>query len=438
MSAGRAAEFLEAAMWHGGLEKAEAMLREDPSLADHSIHTAAVLGDDARVGAWLARDPALVHATAPPHGGDALNYLCLSKYLRLRPGQTPAFLRAATLLLDAGADPNTGFWTPPPNPEHETALYGAAGVAHHRAMTQLLLSRGADPNDGEAVYHSPESGDNGAMQALVETGKVTPESLSLMVIRKHDWHDYDGLKWLLEHGADPRRPRRRGWSPFHHGLARDNGREMLELLLDHGADPHEVQDGLTGIARAAHRGRGDVLAMLQRRGIALELEGVDYFLAMCALDRKDEVARVRRNEPATIAAVLAMGADRLAEFAGTWNTEGVGHLLDTGVPVDARYGGDGYFGVSKESTALHVAAWKGVAATVGFLLARGADVHARDGDGRTALMLAVKATVDSYWTERRSPESIRMLLAAGASVDGVKYPSGYAEADALLAAYGAR
>jgi len=27
---------------------------------------------------------------------------------------------------------------------------------------------------------------------LVETGKLTPESLSVMLIRKHDWHDYEG------------------------------------------------------------------------------------------------------------------------------------------------------------------------------------------------------------------------------------------------------
>jgi hypothetical protein len=40
--------------------------------------------------------------------------------------------------------------------------------------------------------------------------------------------------------------------------------------------------------------------------------------------------------------------------------------------------------------------------------------------------------VDSYWTERRSPESVKALLAAGASVAGVEMPSGYEEVDALL------
>lgn len=51
-----------------------------------------------------------------------------------------------------------------------------------------------------------------------------------------------------------------------------------------------------------------------------------------------------------------------------------------------------------------------------------------------ALALAVRACVDSYWKDRRSPESVQALLLAGATVGGVDYPSGYAEVDSLLAA----
>ena len=54
------------------------------------------------------------------------------------------------------------------------------------------------------------------------------------------------------------------------------------------------------------------------------------------------------------------------------------------------------------------------------------------GNGRTPLMLAVRACVDSYWMERRSPYCVRALLDAGASASGVPYPSGYREVDALL------
>src|SRR5580765_7197712 len=209
MSDGRVA-FLKAATWHGDLTEAEELLRNNPELRAADIHTAAVLGDDAAVRRWVAADPGNATTTSLPYGANALTHLALSKYLRLEPARTPAFLRAATALLDAGADPNTGFWTSGPHPEHETPLYGAAGVAHNEPLTRFLLKRGADPNDVEAVYQSPETDDYGAMKCLVETGKVTREHLSLMLIRKHDWHDYEGVKYLLERGVDP--------NPLHHAI----------------------------------------------------------------------------------------------------------------------------------------------------------------------------------------------------------------------------
>jgi transcriptional regulator GlxA family with amidase domain len=47
----------------------------------------------------------------------------------------------------------------------------------------------------------------------------------------------------------------------------------------------------------------------------------------------------------------------------------------------------------------------------------------------------VRACVDSYWKNMRSPESVEMLLRAGASVRGIVYPCGYAEVDDLLRQY---
>ena len=425
--------FLEEAMWHGTLAAAEALLATHPELRTSDIHTAAVLGDDVLVRKFLDQDPASVHAKSPPYGGDALNYLGLSKYLRLDPSRSEAFLRAARALLDAGADPNTGFWTTGKFPEYESALYGAAGVAHHAALTRLLIEAGANPNDEDAVYHCPEGDDLGAMQVLVETGKVTPENLSLMLVRKHDWHDYEGVKYLLEHGADPNLKRGRGWHPLLHAIARDNDLAIIELLVDHRADPNVRDEGTSTIELAARRGRGDVLAMFGKRGFPLDLQGVDRLIAACAMDDGTNVTELVRREPQLIPELLAQGSTLLSEFTGTWNTAGVRHLLDLGVPVTSLYKGDGYFDIAPNSTALHVAAWKLRADLVQLLLERGAAVNARDGKERTPLMLAVKACVDSYWSERHTSEPARLLLAAGATTDGVAFPSGYADVDVLLA-----
>jgi len=282
------------------------------------------------------------------------------------------------------------------------------------------------------VYHAPEGHDLGALKVMVETGKVTPENLLLMLIRKLDWHDPDGVRYLLAQGIDLGRRWRRAGTTLHHALERDNSLEIIELLLDHGADPTAVEKGRTAIALAARKGRSDVLEALERRGAPLEFHGVERLYA--ALARADAAAAraIADAKPALLREVLAEGGTLLAEFTLTWNNPGVRLLLELGVPATAVYGGYGYFAIAPDSTALHVAAWMLNADLVKLFIERAVPVNAKDGLGRTPLMLAVKACVDSYWTERRTPEPARLLLAAGASMEGVSIPTGYAELDDLL------
>jgi hypothetical protein len=140
--------FIEASVWHGSLDQAEAILASHPEIRGSDIHIAAILGDDRGVRRFLALDAASATAKSGPLGWDALTHLCFSKFLRLDKSRSDSFVRAATALLDAGASANTGFFDKEhqPEPEWESALYAAAGVAHHAALTRLLLERGADPN----------------------------------------------------------------------------------------------------------------------------------------------------------------------------------------------------------------------------------------------------------------------------------------------------
>jgi ankyrin repeat protein len=427
--------FIGAATWHGGLEQAEAILAAYPEIAEGDIHTAAILGHDEAVRRFLALDTANATATSDPYGGDALVYLCLSKYLRIDESRSAGFLRAATALLEAGANPNSGFWIKGINPEFETALYGAAGVAHHAGLTRLLLEWGADPNDEEAVYHSPETHDNNAMKLLVETGRLTEENLLMMLIRKLDWHDYEGVTYLLKK-VNPGKHRTRGWHPIHHSLARSNSLAIITLLLDHGADPLLPENGLTAIARAAREGRSDVLALLGQRGIPLQLQGVDTLIAACARGDAEQIRLIIEKEPRLADEVIAMGGALLARFSGTGNLAGVRQLLDLGIDVTAPFmEGDGYFGIPKGSLAIHIAAWRGHPAIVQLLIDRGSPFDTPDGNGRTPLALAIRACVDSYWAERRTPASVQALLNAGATVGGIHFPTGYDAIDELLKKY---
>lgn len=427
----------------GTLEQANLILSRYPHVATASIYTAAVLADEPTVRAFLARDPGLATAPGGPYAWDALTYLCFSRYLRLDVARSEAFVATARLLLEAGASANTG-WTEmteddPPRPFLESVLYAAAGLARNPGLTRLLLEYGADPNDNETCYHAPESYDNAVVQILIESGRCNERSLAWLAARKADWHDEKGLLLALEGGADPNYMTQWKHSPFQHSIRRDNGLVMIEMLLDHGADPHPRNslDGRNAFQMAAYHGRGDILAELERRGFAPSYDGptpeLDALVAACARANEEEVAR--RVTPELRQRLLEIGGALLARFAGAANLEGVRVLLDLGVPVDALWSeGDPYFEVARNSTALHVAAWRAHHDVVRELIARGADVNATDARGRRPLLLAVTACIDSYWMRRRKPDSVAALLAAGATTKGIKLPTGYDAIDELLLA----
>ena len=160
---------------------------------------------------------------------------------------------------------------------------------------------------------------------------------------------------------------------------RDNALAIIELLLDHGADPRVEWKGQSALAMAARAGRGDVLELVGRHCLATDLGGVLRLIAACATNDAGLVRAIAEREPELVEELLADGGELLAEFAGVGNTTGVRLLLDLGVPVDARYEkGDGYFDVAKNSTALHVAAWRAWPATLKLLIERGASVAATE------------------------------------------------------------
>jgi hypothetical protein len=394
--------------WHGAgtLDEAEAILAAHPGLAQRSIHVAAVLGDERGVAAGLAREPAAATAAGGPRGWDPLTHLCFSRYLRLDAGRSDGFVRSATLLLDAGADPNTGFFWDEhlPEPTFESVLYGAAGVAHHAGVTALLLERGADPNDGETPYHAPEGFDDGAMQLVAGSGRLDPSGLTTMLHRKLDWADRRGTAWLLEHGADPNHLSGWGDRALHHALDRVSTLAVVELLLDHGADPAltaPAHGGASAVALAAGKGRGDVLELLARRGHSIELAGDLAFLAACALGHGERAHALAAADPSLIARLDAEPPGLVETFAGAGNAAGVTLLLDLGAPLGP--------------TALHAAVWRERADAVRLLVRRGAPLERRDASGQTPLAVARRALVEhSDFTPHASPAIVELLLAAGA------------------------
>src|SRR5262245_56285959 len=185
------AEFVEAACVplnsghaSGMLDRAQGILAAHPDLAAANIHAAAILGDAVEVVRFLHLDSASATSKGGPRRWDALTHLCFSRYLRLDSARSDGFVKSAEALLDAGAGANAGFYSNDHHPpEFESVLYGAAGVAHHAGVTRVLLARGADPNDGEVVYHTPETYDNAVLALLVNSGRLTADGLATLLLR---------------------------------------------------------------------------------------------------------------------------------------------------------------------------------------------------------------------------------------------------------------
>ncbi len=426
------------------LDEAEALLAAHPELADASLYVAAVLGDAARVRRWLESNPAAAEAKGGPYGWDALTWLCFSRYLRVfrqDSDRSAGFLAAARALLEAGADARSGWMHTQPDGRQiwESVLYGAAGIAHHGEMTRLLLEFGADPNDEETPYHVAEGYDLAALRVLLQSGKLNEESLTTILLRKADWHDRAGIQLLLEHGADPHRQTRWGVTALQQAVRRDNPLENVALML--GAQPRSnpdaIQTSVSGaLPMAALRGRGDALRLLDAymrdHGGLPPITGPEALLAACA--RGDSTAaRLLAADPDAVAMLRIHGGDLLSQFAGNGNVQGIWLLISLGIDVaSVTVAGDSYFSLPPGGTALHSAAWRGRHSAVATLLDMGAPLDAKDAKGQTALQLAIRACTDSFWMDRRSPESVRLLLAAGASIQGVGYPTRYAAVDELL------
>ena len=372
--------------WHssGTLEHSELLLARYPEVAIANIYTAAVLADEATVRAFLAGNSSLAKTPGGPNEWDALTHLCFSRYLRLDKSRADAFPVTAHALLQAGASANTG-WSntidDPPRQFPETAIYGAAGIAQHASLTRLLLDYGADPNDEETPYHVAEGNDNTVLRILLESGRFNQRSLATLLVRKANWHDQEGLRLVLEHGADPNLLTVWNYTPLQASILCDNTPPTVALLLEHDGDPAlpNGRDGQSAIQMAIRRGRADILDLFEQRCIALNLSPVDSLLAVCARGDGSRAQSAAVRDPRALAQLLASGGAVLTDFAGVGNLEGIRCLLGLGVLPEGVHGfADPYWDVTAKTTALHQAAWRARHDVVRELIAHGAPINVLD------------------------------------------------------------
>jgi uncharacterized protein len=155
-------ELLEA-LHSGNDERVAELLAQSPEL---NVFEASALGRTDRLRGLLGVDPGLSNA----YGDDGFQPLTLACFY--------GHVEAATVLLDAGADPNTLGRNPyiQTNALHAAVASENKGPEVRYALAELLLDRGADPNirqgtdDFRAIDAARQDGDTRLEQLLKKRG----------------------------------------------------------------------------------------------------------------------------------------------------------------------------------------------------------------------------------------------------------------------------
>jgi hypothetical protein len=249
------------------------ILTDDLDLIAGDPWLACAIGDERALRQAMQADPAWVNKSGGPLRLPPLFAIAHSSLLRVEEFRERLH-RCAALLIAAGADINRQIhsrWSPGSLSEPDqryplSTLYGAAGSYHDPALTRLLLDAGANPNDGESLYHSLEK--PACTRLLLEHGARIPESNA--IYRAMDLDDDTALKLLLAHGGDPNEPARNppltDWaSPLAWAIRRRRPRHA-KALLDAGADvSRPAADGASPYQLALRFGLSEVAALLRAR-----------------------------------------------------------------------------------------------------------------------------------------------------------------------------
>lgn len=300
--------------------RARDILADHPEIAGAGVYVALVLGDWQTVADALEADPEFATRKSGPENVEPIAYVCFSRFATPRSPRAAQLALTLRLLLQRGADPDTAII----DDDHAlSCLYGVCGLLNNAEMTRILLEAGADPNDGESLYHATEHTDLACLRLLLDHGAV-PEGTNAL---KHmlDRAAPDGVRLLLDAGADPNETNPAGDTALHWAVRRRRDIEIIRMLLDAGADIDAVRgDGRTAYALAAISGQTAVAELLAAHGADTRLSAFDAFVSGEDVPVPPQSAGAHDN------ALL------LSQLAEAGHVAPVERLLQSGVPIDAR------------------------------------------------------------------------------------------------------
>ncbi|MEP7306758.1 MAG: ankyrin repeat domain-containing protein [Acidobacteriota bacterium] len=290
-------------------------------------------------------------------------------------------------LVAAGADPDLE------DPERITPLnMGLLNL--HFEFAAYMIKAGADVDKWDLFGRSPLY-----MAADVSTLPVKGNGAMAVIPSEDSVTAIEVGKLLLEAGANPNLQLKR--RPPYRDVPQDRGGDTI------------LAQGATALLRAARAGDAPFVDLLLKHKALVDLpskEGVTPLMAAAGVEFGTRVTRGRNrtNEGviATMRLLLDAGADinaRMATEARRVVPEGAAYRAAAAVGRAGRGSQVPSASAVPHETALHGAAERGFTPLVKFLAENGADLQAKDANGRTALDLAKGVGVPGVRQAVREP-----------------------------------
>jgi ankyrin repeat protein len=273
----------------------------------------------------------------------------------------------------------------------------------HFEVARELINAGADVDKWDLYGRSPVY-----MAADVNTLPMKGNGAMAVIPSEDAISALDIAKLLLEKGANPNIQLKR--RPPYRDVPQDRGGDTI------------LAQGATPLLRAARAGDAPFVALLLAHGALVDLpskEGVTPLMAAAGVEFGTRVTRGRNRTDEGVMATLKLLVDAGADVNAHSVTDARRRAIDGAASAQDQYVVSTRTGIrgsqmpspfaSPHETALHGAAQHGSNDVITFLAEHGADLQAKDANGRTALDIAKGTGLRERGNVEAFPETAKLL-----------------------------